>query len=1587
MSLASCSIELNIWQDSTSVLSGKVHMPGITSSATCLAGDKIVHLHKLNLNGTVDETPIASVPLDASYEFSFPKIAPATATEKYILKSEACGKKLSRPVTGLGQQDITYVSSLVGLIPYVQLPGIKTLHDFSNQQIEDLISTVAAAPSASSSESISEVYDSLVAAGGTAQRNQLVADLNLNAITDLVSQVPPYIETLTTPPAYNEMSAAAHTVVAAHWYGSYDPAYEWILNGVSVGNASSYTFTPGKNAQGISNLTLKIGTDDGGGLIATTDAVLEHQLTFNILNTFPALAPAITLTSPSVTNSLAAVLSVNTGASLINCETFSSFAISESAVSATVSPSAFSEACTTDTAQTANYNLSPGDGSKTIYVWSKDAAGNISTLATSAAVTLDMTAPSVSLSGVPTVISGGTAMSLTFSASDATSGVAAIKLQYSADGVAFTDVATLTAASSPFTGYTPSASGYLRLHAVDVAGNPNNTTPVAFTYDNSPPAAPVVTLTTAAITNNPVVGMSLANCTDTAMVLITETVGAPSAASTSWVACATPLVYNHTITGESTHTIYVWAKDSAGNISLSAGSTSVILDVTPPTLAWTAPTTDLRVSTTATVTWRTTDIHTSTSQNSLLEYSDDAGATWSVLSTQAMPATSASNYVFNYSWSTPATLKTAKLRATSTDSAGNQASIVKDLIIESERPVIDTFTLADGATIVGISSVNATLGVTPSTSVTSWMRFAETDFDVNTDNNTGWVPFSATGMSYVLSSSPGNHTVYAQVKNNAGIMSLTKTYTVRLELGTPPIIKVTSPSGSGTYLPTQVMPITWNCASSDAGINLASSPISIIQYTIDDGISYFKITDSTESSLAASGTYNWTIPATTPQGQAITANTPIRVLVACKTEGGVITTALSAIQNSSWQVLVGDPGNLEYGVHISAADISSSNGVFADGNSNLYYGSRLRHAIMKMDRQTGIVSEWLGSMSMEGCPTSSVAQFTVPRIIDITGGEMTIVSAPCSTITRIKISDKSIVWNRTIPQLNGDERTQISNPVYDAYIKSGYYYFPSYHTGLVRVKAYYEVDLNNVTSIPKLVIGSQADCTGAAPSIGDVGDAIGLTCLQDYNGWIAVMPDRSKAYIYHRTGVSATNRFSLDYNSGTDKWVVSSTTASVSNPCSRVMYVGTDTSKYFCMQNVRSGNRVAYVDTSTGNYGGTYVALGSYVITDFQATLGSSSNSVYVVSRDTNELFEVKYNTDWNANKIGGSPFLTYGNGTDPTLVAFTSIAGLAYDSTNKYLYTRGVRHLRRMKVDTTTTPGTPFISRIDTAYPSSISGLLNTYGALILNNTGSKILMNTGSTSGYKWEGVNLSPALWPEGSNSNLSSLFDMHTGTSGTVPTLGTSFNRSSNLIWDWGSTATYMADDNFYFAGYSTNAYTQNLAIYRSLASTSTNGIVAIAGKTGAAGATAFTDGATALGVGFSRIYGMQEDATGELMVFDEGRVLQITAKANPASPKIYLLHDLTTFTNYPTGKTWIDAVHDNATGWSYFLANDATAEVTEVYAAHDTAKTFVQISTAGLDLPGVKPGNRGKAFYLKVTPLGLLMQDAYKRRILTTPLMP
>jgi hypothetical protein len=125
----------------------------------------------------------------------------------------------------------------------------------------------------------------------------------------------------------------------------------------------------------------------------------------------------------------------------------------------------------------ADFTLSPGDGTKTVYAWYKDAAGNVSA-GSSDSIVLDQTAPS---NGTLTATAGSGQVALSWSgASDGGSGLATAntyKLVFatgaapSAQCASGIQIYQGTGTSYTHTGRTNGTTYYYRVCAVDQAGN------------------------------------------------------------------------------------------------------------------------------------------------------------------------------------------------------------------------------------------------------------------------------------------------------------------------------------------------------------------------------------------------------------------------------------------------------------------------------------------------------------------------------------------------------------------------------------------------------------------------------------------------------------------------------------------------------------------------------------------------------------------------------------------------------------------------------------------------------------------------------------------------------------------------------------------------------------------------------------------------------------------------------------------------------------------------------------------------------------------------------------------------------------
>jgi photosystem II stability/assembly factor-like uncharacterized protein len=247
-------------------------------------------------------------------------------------------------------------------------------------------------------------------------------------------------------------------------------------------------------------------------------------------------------------------------------------------------PSGPMDACFTPITTT-GFMLPAGDGLKTVSVFFRDGANNVSTLAATDSITLDTVAPTVTVMGAGLGLAGGASSTssstptFNHSASDATSGLAQVCTgDVSPPGTCFayslTPTVVLSMGDGPKTAY---------LRVVDAAGNTSVVVSDGITLDQTAPTVSGVSVNGGATYTNSV------NVTVTSMA--SDAVGVTQLqVSTNGVGgFGAPVAYvspvNATLTtGDGTKTVLLRVLDAAGNVS-GNGSDTIILDTTPPTVA------------------------------------------------------------------------------------------------------------------------------------------------------------------------------------------------------------------------------------------------------------------------------------------------------------------------------------------------------------------------------------------------------------------------------------------------------------------------------------------------------------------------------------------------------------------------------------------------------------------------------------------------------------------------------------------------------------------------------------------------------------------------------------------------------------------------------------------------------------------------------------------------------------------------------------------------------------------------------------------------------------------------------------------
>ncbi len=425
-------------------------------------------------------------------------------------------------------------------------------------------------------------------------------------------------------------------------------------------------------------------------------------------------------------------------------------------------------------AASAARTLPGADGAKTVYAQIRDLAGNVSSTA-SDAIGLDRAAPDGSL-----LIAGGAAwvagasVTLSPSATDATSGVSLMR--FSDDGSTWTTW-TAYASSAPWT--LPGADGTKTVYAQfrDVVGNVSTAVTDTIGIDRAAPGGTLVIAGGAAwtATSTAALGTTGSDATSGVAEMRFSDDGTNWSSWTPFAATS-----SRTLPGsDGAKTVYAQFRDAAGNASATV-SDGIGLDRLAPTGtvvvngdgSWTA-TRDVSLACSAS---------DATSGVAEMRFANDAGA-WSAWQPVAASA----------SWTLAAIDGARTVRAQFRDVAGNVSAEASDSVGLDTTAPSGGVTIAGGAFATNADAVALGLVSSDATSGVVEMRL--------TNDGVVWSEWMAVAdaASYALAPGEGVRTIGAQFRDAAGNVSTTATDDVLADRTSPTGSFVLA--GGAEYLP------------------------------------------------------------------------------------------------------------------------------------------------------------------------------------------------------------------------------------------------------------------------------------------------------------------------------------------------------------------------------------------------------------------------------------------------------------------------------------------------------------------------------------------------------------------------------------------------------------------------------------------------------------------------------------------------------------------------------------------------------------------------------------------------------------------
>jgi hypothetical protein len=437
------------------------------------------------------------------------------------------------------------------------------------------------------------------------------------------------------------------------------------------------------------------------------------------------------------------------------------------------------------------WTLPTGDGSKTVYLQVRDAAGNSSSSATDT-ITLDTTAPtgSASIASGATYVTS-TSVTLTLSASDG-SGSGVSDMRFSNDESTWSTWETYGTSKS-WTLTTGDGIKTVYVEYRDTAGNTAGFDDTVI-LDQDVPTGTVTVAGGDAWTTSSSVALTL-SATDAGTGVSDMRFSNDGSTWTSWETYGTSKSWTLT-TGDGSKTVYAQYRDAAGNISATA-SDGIGLDGT-------APAASLSIASGATWTaTRSVSLGITSSDAgsgvSDMRFSDD-GSTWSTWETAGL----------SKSWTLPTGDGSKTVYLQVRDTAGNSSANATDTITLDTTAPTGSVSIASGASYVTSTSVTLTLSASDGASGVSDMRFSN---DQSTWSS--WETYG-TSKSWTLSTGDGTKTVYVEYRDTAG-NSAGFNDTVILDQNVP--TGTVSVAGGDTW--TSSTSVTLTLSATDAGTGVA----------------------------------------------------------------------------------------------------------------------------------------------------------------------------------------------------------------------------------------------------------------------------------------------------------------------------------------------------------------------------------------------------------------------------------------------------------------------------------------------------------------------------------------------------------------------------------------------------------------------------------------------------------------------------------------------------------------------------------------------------------------------------------------------